>query len=138
MSSYINIIHGNLRPQSPNVSQPKVNEANDGKVMDLEFVKSKAAVMDHHYADIRDITLFQQCMEHGDSTQSGFNIGWVETNKANKCRKSETKRKTPGVDLGLTRPTQEEDAQPKGTWTRVSRPVMGKEERPKWPISMFF
>ena len=75
MSSYINIIHENLRPQSPNVSQPKVNEANDGKVMDLEFVKSKAAVMDHQYADIRDIPLFHQCMEHGDSTQSGFNIG---------------------------------------------------------------
>ena len=60
--------------------------------------------------------------------KKGFNIGWVETNKANKCRKSETKRKTPGVDLGLTRPTQEEDAQPKGTWTKVSRPVMGKED----------
>ena len=67
-------------------------------------------------------------MKLSQKKKKGFNIGWVETNKANKCRKSETKRKTPGVDLGLTRPTQEEDAQPKGTWTRVSRPVMGKEE----------
>lgn len=68
-------IHGDLGPQCPNISQPEVNEANDGKVMDMEFVESKAAVTDHQYADLRDIPCFQQCMEHGDSMQLGFNIG---------------------------------------------------------------
>lgn len=96
-------IHGNLGPQYANGSQPEVNEANDGKVMDLEFVESKAAVTDHQYTNIRDIPRFQQRMEQGDSMQSGSNIGWVETDRANKFRKSETKRKTSGIGLGPCR-----------------------------------
>lgn len=97
-------------------------------MMDMEFVENNAVVTDHKYVDKKDISPFQQRMEHEDSMQSGFNIGWVETDEANMCRKRKTKRKTSGADLGLNRPTQEEGARPKGTWTRISRLAMGKEE----------
>ena len=52
----------------------------------------------------------------------------MEKEKANKGRKSDITRKTAGSELGLTRSTQEEGAQPKGTWVRINRPIMGKEE----------
>lgn len=94
----------------------------------MEGVESKATVTDHNYEDLNVITKFQQRMEKGESMQSDFNIGWVETDKENKGRKREMKKKTAGVEVGSNRPTQDEKTQPKATWTRINRPVMGKEE----------
>ena len=94
----------------------------------MEIVESKATVTDQKSAEIKDIPCFQKRMELGDLMQSEFNMGWVENEKATKGRKGVTKIKTAGSELGLSRPTQEEGARPKGIWARINRPVMGKEE----------
>ena len=98
-------IHGNLGPQHSHVGQLEVNEANNGKGMDMEIVESKATVTDQKSAEIKDIPCFQKRMELGDLMQSEFNIGWVENEKATKGKKGVTKRKTVGSELGLSRPT---------------------------------
>ena len=94
----------------------------------MEIVESKATITDQQSAEIKDIPRFQNCMEHGDLMQSDFNMGWVENEKETKGRKGVTKRKIAGSELGLARRTQEVRARPKGTWARINRPVMGKEE----------
>ena len=94
----------------------------------MEIVESKATITDQKSAEIKDIPCFQKRMELGDLMQSEFNMGWVENEKATKGRKGVTKRKTAGSELGLSRPTQEEGARPKGIWARINRPVMGNEE----------
>ena len=98
-------IHGNLGPQHSHVGQLEVNEANNGKGMDMEIVESKATITDQKSAEIKDIPCFQKRMELGDLMQSEFNMGWVENEKATKGRKGVTKRKTARSELGLSRPT---------------------------------
>nr|POE80630.1 hypothetical protein CFP56_15035 [Quercus suber] len=121
----INENPGHQRAQG---SQTELNEANNGKMMDMEIVESKETGTDQHGTEIKDIPRLQKHMEQRDVMKSEFNMGWVEKEKANKGRKSEMTRKTAGSELGLIRPKQEEGARPKGTWVRISRPVMGKEE----------
>ena len=94
----------------------------------MEVVENKAGVTDQTDAEIKGSPGFQKRMEQEESMQSGFQIGWVENNKANKGRRSENKSKSTGIELGLNRPIQEAGARAKGTWVRINRPAMGKEE----------
>ena len=121
-------INGNPGLQCLHVSQSEVNEADKGKVIYMEVVENKAGVTDQTDAEIKGSPCFQKRMEQEESMQSGFQIGWVENNKANKGRRSENKSKSTGIELGLNRPIQEAGPRAKGTWVRINRPAMGKEE----------
>ena len=68
-------INGNLGPQRSHVSQPELNEANNGKMMDMEIVESKATKTDQHGTEIKDIPRLQKRMEHGDLMKSKFSMG---------------------------------------------------------------
>ena len=49
------------------IGQLEVNEANNGKGMDMEIMESKATVTDQQSAKIKDIPRFQKSTEQGDS-----------------------------------------------------------------------